>query len=86
MKEMHRARCEERARSFHVLSGPPLSTNFHEYINMEALQTPSFLGFLWRLHCKVLVDEFIGHWCLNSTSSPSSLSRGSGVELKVPTL
>lgn len=33
------------AQSFHVLS-VPLSWNFHVFTNLEALQTPSFWGFM----------------------------------------
>ena len=45
-----------KGTSFHVPSRPTLSTNFHEFTNMEVLQTPSFLGLLWRFHCIALLD------------------------------
>ena len=69
MKEMHRARCGERARSFFALFGhhfpqiPPCSPTCK-------LSKPSPLGFLWRLHYIDMIDQIIGHWRLNSISSP----------------
>lgn len=45
---------------------------------------PVLLGFSKRLHYRRMVDYFVGHWGLISTSSPSPLP-DAGVGLKVPT-
>ena len=47
MEEIHRARYGERVQSFHALSTRvPLSQHLHMFTNPEALQTPSFWGFM----------------------------------------
>lgn len=45
---------------FHALSSP-LSQNVHMFTNPE-LSEPHPLGFTWRLHYMVMIDQTIGHW------------------------
>lgn len=47
----------------------PLSSNFHEFTNPEALWT-LFFGALGGLHYKGRTDEIIGHWQLTQPSAP----------------
>ena len=48
MVAVHRARYGERAQSFYVLS-KTLYPNLHLFTNLEALQSPSFGIFVWRV-------------------------------------
>lgn len=45
---------------FHALSSP-VSQNVHMFTNPE-LSEPHRLGFTWRLHCMVMIDQTFGHW------------------------
>ena len=61
MEEMHRARCGDRAWSFHASPGTPL----HKFTKLEALWTQSFGGFMeaslhrrnWLTHWPLVIDS-----------------------------
>ena len=59
----------------------PFSLNLQVFTNLEALQTPSFWGFM-KLHSIGMFDSFVTDFSLQ----PHSLYWRSRVELKVPTL
>ena len=64
--------------------GTPLSLDLHLNTNLEALQTQLFWGFNIEVYYLGMLDYIIGHWRLTLISSPSPLSGGPGMVLKIP--
>ena len=77
MEEIHRAMYGGKGAE------PPCPLWVHRGPNTSTCSTSQKLSktsfwLLWGLHCIAMIDWIIGHWWLNSISSPSRLTGGLG--------